>query len=231
MAEQQQSIKVIFDKIMRHPLLQDLSIETIVDYSIDFMRIVGVPSMFEEKVEKAEVINYRASLPCDYYQMIQIRALDPNYNILGAFRYSSDSFHMSNTKPEYADYSYKVQGNIIYFSVPNGLIEIAYQAIPIDSDGYPLIPDNSSFTRALEAYIKKQHFTILFDLGKIGNGPLAQVQQDYAWAVGDCQSEFNRLTIDKAESFYNSWRTLIIRSSEHRTGFLHNGTQEKLKMK
>lgn len=231
MAEQQQSIKVIFDKIMRHPLLQDLSIETIVDYSIDFMRIVGVPSMFEEKVEKAEVINYRASLPCDYYQMIQIRALDPNYNILGAFRYSSDSFHMSDTKPEYADYSYKVQGNIIYLSVPNGLIEIAYQAIPIDSDGYPLIPDNSSFTRALEAYIKKQHFTILFDLGKIGNGPLAQVQQDYAWAVGDCQSEFNRLTIDKAESFYNSWRTLIIRSSEHRTGFLHNGTQEKLKMK
>lgn len=231
MAEQQQSIKVIFDKIMRHPLLQDLSIETIVDYSIDFMRIVGVPSMFEEKVEKAEVINYRASLPCDYYQMIQIRALDPNYNILGAFRYSSDSFHMSDTKPEYADYSYKVQGNIIYLSVPNGLIEIAYQAIPIDSDGYPLIPDNSSFTRALEAYIKKQHFTILFDLGKIGNGPLAQIQQDYAWAVGDCQSEFNRLTIDKAESFYNSWRTLIIRSSEHRTGFLHNGTQEKLKMK
>ena len=231
MAEQQQSIKVIFDKIMRHPLLQDLSIETIVDYSIDFMRIVGVPSMFEEKVEKAEVINYRASLPCDYYQMIQIRALDPNYNILGAFRYSSDSFHMSDTKPEYADYSYKIQGNIIYLSVPNGLIEIAYQAIPIDSDGYPLIPDNSSFTRALEAYIKKQHFTILFDLGKIGNGPLAQVQQDYAWAVGDCQSEFNRLTIDKAESFYNSWRTLIIRSSEHRTGFLHNGTQEKLKMK
>lgn len=231
MAEQQQSIKVIFDKIMRHPLLQDLSIETIVDYSIDFMRIVGVPSMFEEKVEKAEVINYRADLPCDYYQMVQIRALDPNYNILGTFRYSSDSFHMSDTKPEYADYSYKVQGNIIYLSVPNGLIEIAYQAIPIDSDGYPLIPDNSSFTRALEAYIKKQHFTILFDLGKIGNGPLAQVQQDYAWAVGDCQSEFNRLTIDKAESFYNSWRTLIIRSSEHRTGFLHNGTQEKLKMK
>ena len=231
MAEQQQSIKVIFDKIMRHPLLQDLSIETIVDYSIDFMRIVGVPSMFEEKIEKAEVINYRASLPCDYYQIIQIRALDPNHNVLGTFRYSSDSFHMSEIKPEYSDYTYKVQGNVIYMSVPNGLIEIAYQAIAIDDEGYPLIPDNSSFTRALEAYIKKQHFTILFDLGKIGNGPLAQVQQDYAWAVGDCQSEFNRLTIDKAESFYNSWRTLIIRSSEHRTGFLHNGTQEKLKMK
>lgn len=231
MAEQQQSIKVIFDKIMRHPLLQDLTLETIVDYSIDFMRIVGVPSMFEEKVAQAEVINYRAELPCDYYQMTQIRALDPNHNVLGTFRYSSDSFHMSEIKADYSDYTYKVQGNVIYMSVPNGLIEIAYQAIAIDSDGYPLIPDNSSFTRALEAYIKKQHFTILFDLGKITGPVLSQTQQDYAWAVGDCQSEFNRMTIDKAESFYNSWRTLIIRSSEHRTGFLHNGTQEKLKMK
>lgn len=111
------------------------------------------------------------------------------------------------------------------------MIEISYQAISTDGDSYPLIPDNSSFTRALEAYIKKQHFTILFDLGKINIQVLNQALQDYSWAVGDAQSEFNRMSLDKAESFYNSWRTLIIRPSEHRSGFLHDGTQEKLKLK
>lgn len=230
MAEQQQSIKVIFDKILRHPLLQDLNLETVVDYSIDFMRIVGSPTIFEEKTEQIEVINYRAALPCDYYQMIQLRPIFNN-GAGKAFRYSSDSFHMSEIQSTNSDYTYKIQGNIIYTSVKEGVIEIAYQAISIDPEGYPLIPDNSSFTRALEAYIKKQHFTILFDMSKINNQVLQQAMQDYSWAVGDCQSEFNRLTIDKAESFYNSWRTLIIRPSEHRTGFLHNGTQEKLKMK
>jgi hypothetical protein len=30
-----------------------------------------------------------------------------------------------------------------------------------------MIPDKSAFTRALELYIKKQCFTILFDLGRI----------------------------------------------------------------
>lgn len=231
MAEQQQSIKVILDKIMRHPLMQDVSIETVVDYSIDFMRIVGVPAMFENKVEKVEVVNYRAPLPCDYYQVNQIRILDSNLNYLGTFRYTTDSFHMSNIKPDFSDYTYKIQGNIIHTSIPNGMIEISYQAISTDGDSYPLIPDNSSFTRALEAYIKKQHFTILFDLGKINIQVLNQALQDYSWAVGDAQSEFNRMSLDKAESFYNSWRTLIIRPSEHRSGFLHDGTQEKLKLK
>lgn len=231
MAEQQQSIKVILDKIMRHPLLQDLSIETVVDYSIDFMRIVGTPQMFENKVEKIIVENYRAPLPCDYYQTIQLRLLDNSMNYLGSFRYTTDSFHMSNIKPDYSDYTYKIQGNIIHTSIPNGVVELSYQAINTDGDGYPLIPDNSVFTRALEAYIKKQHFTILFDLGKVNNQVLQQALQDYSWAVGSAESEFNRMSLDKAESFYNSWKTLIIRPSEHRSGFLHDGTQEKLKLK
>ena len=44
---------------------------------------------------------------------------------------------------------------------------MAYRALPVDGEGIPLIPDNSVFYRALEAYVKKNWFTILFDLGKI----------------------------------------------------------------
>ena len=229
MAESYTNIRLILDKIMRHPLMRDLSLETAVDYTVDFMRIVGVPSMFMEKTEVVEVKNYRAKLPCDYYQMIQVRKINGP-----AFRYSSDSFHMSeckdNNKRDLADLTYKIQGNLIYTSIEEGEIELSYEAIATDSEGYPLLPDNSSFTRALELYIKKQWFTILFDLGKINPNVLQNVQQEYAWAVGDCQTEFNRLSIDKAESFYNSWRTLLLRDTEHRTGFLNNGTKERLKL-
>lgn len=231
MAEQQQSIKVILDKIMRHPLLQDLTLETVVDYTVDFMRIVGVPNMFENKPDYLQIKNYRAELPCDYYQMNQIRLVDSNFNPRGTFRYTSDSFHMGGNVSDYSDLTYKIQGSIIHTSINEGVIEISYQAINTDSDGYPLIPDNSSFTRALEGYIKKSQFTILYDMGKIAGPVLNQALQDYAWAVGDCQTEFNRLSLDKAEAFYNSWRTLLIRPSEHKSGFTYNGTQERLKLK
>ena len=223
MAEQYTNIKVILDKILRHPLLQDISTETVIDYTIDFMRIVGVPTMFEEKTQVLEVKNYKALLPCDYYQMIQIRSGN------SVFRYSSDSFHMSECKSDSFGLTYKIQGNIIHTSMERGIIEIAYEAIPVDDDGYPKIPDNSSFTRALELYIKKQWFTILFDMGKIAPAVLQNTQQEYAWAVGDCQTEFNRLSIDKMESFSNSWKTLITRVTEHEKGFVNNGAKEYLR--
>lgn len=229
MAEIYTNVRLILDKLLRHPLMQDLTLETAVDYTVDFMRIVGMPNMFIEKTSIVEVSNYKALLPCDYYQMIQVRKVDGP-----AFRYSTDSFHMSESKErkdrEIVDLTYKIQGSVIFTSIEKGEIELSYEAIATDDEGYPLLPDNSSFTRALELYIKKQWFTMLFDIGKISPAVLQNIQQEYAWAVGDCQSEFIRLSLDKAESFFNSWRTLIIRDSEHRNGFRNNGTKERLKL-
>ena len=220
MAEQYINIKVILDRILRHPLMQDLSLETAVDYTIDFMRIVGMPRMFTEKVVRITIDKYRALLPCDYYQTIQVRIPGGH-----ALVYSTDSFHMSNKGNSS---TYKIQGNIIYTSIESGELELAYLAISTDEDGYPLLPDNSSFTRALELYIKKQWFTILFDLGKITSAVLQNTQQEYAWAVGDCQSEFNRMSIDQMEAFSNSWRTMILRDHQHSSGFIGDGSRQTL---
>ena len=222
MTEQHLSIKKILDSCLRHPLMQDLSLETAVDYTIDFMRIVGMPRMFTEKVEIITVKNYKALLPCDYYKTIQIRIPGG-----AALTYSTDSFHM-NGKGNIS--TYKIHGNIIYTSIESGDLELSYLAISTDDDGYPLLPDNSSFTRALELYIKKQWFTILFDLGKINPAVLQNVQQEYAWAVGDCQSEFNRMSIDQMEAFSNSWRTMILRDHQHSSGFINNGSKQILKI-
>ena len=220
MAEQYLSIKKILDSCLRHPLMQDLSLETAVDYTIDFMRIVGMPRMFTEKVVRIPIDKYRALLPCDYYQTIQVRIPGGH-----ALVYSTDSFHMNNKGNSS---TYKIQGNIIYTSIESGELELAYLAISTDEDGYPLLPDNSSFTRALELYIKKQWFTILFDLGKITSAVLQNTQQEYAWAVGDCQSEFNRMSIDQMEAFSNSWRTMILRDHQHSSGFIGDGSRQTL---
>ena len=219
MAEQYVNIRIIIDRIYRHPLMQDLSFETAVDYAIDFMRIVGMPRMFEEKVVTITIDKYQGELPGDYYKTIQIR-----HNGV-ALHYATDSFFMGK---EYISNTYKIQGNVIHTAFEEGDIELAYLSIPTDECGYPLLPDNSSFTRALELYIKKQWFTILFDLGKINPTVLNNIQQEYAWAVGDCQSEFNRMSLDQAESFYNSWRTLIIRDHQHSSGFASNGSKQIL---
>lgn len=226
MSERYINIRIILDRIMRHPLLQSLSLETVVDYTVDFMRIVGVPRMFGDKTELIEIIEHRGKLPCDWYETIQVK----DTKSCKCLRYASDTFHLSKNAPKPADSTFTIQGDLLYTSIKSSVLEMSYRAILVDEEGYPMVPENSVFYRALEAYIKKQHFTILFDLSKITSQSFQQAQQDYAWAVGACETEFNKLDLSKAENLFNSFRTLIIRDSEFSRGFTNNGAKEMLKV-
>lgn len=222
------NIRAIMDKITRHPLLEDISFETVIDYTVDFIRIVGTPPSFFEKTEVIHIVDYRGTLPCDFYQMIQVRLLHNNKSA-GAFRYSTDSFHLSNLKPEHGGLTYKLQGNCIFTSIEKGEVELAYMALPIDEEGYPLIPDNSSYVRALELYIKLQWFTMLFDTGKINPQVLQNTQQQYAWAVGQAQTDLIRPTIDQMEALSNMWNKFLPDTTkDHQHGYIHEGTREHI---
>ena len=204
------SIKIILDKALRHPLLQDVDMEQAVDYAVDFMRIMGIPDMFANKIEDIEISNYKGLLPCDLYEIIQVRnKLDKT-----PLRHASDTFHLSPDFEKRWDGTFTTQGKYIYTSAKDRDLEMSYRAILVDDDGYPLIPENSAFFRALQAYIKKEHFTILFDTGKITQHAFQQALQDYSWAVGACQTDLRKLDLSKAESFFNSFRTLIVRTRE-----------------
>lgn len=270
MANNYTSIKVVADRLLRHPLMAGVSFEAILDYTVDFLRIVQCYGFFEEKCAVVDIEDYRGLLPEDFYEMNQMRLISsskkmPTYEmsyrtdengdfVLGAdgnkipngfyvqtgyedseeyhnttFRYATDTFHMSDTKTS-TDLTYKIQGGIIYTSIKEGQIEIAYQALVLDTEGYPVIPDNAKFLRALEAYIKLQWFTILFDMGKLQSAIYQNAQQDYAWAVGACESEFQKMSLDKAESFYNSFSALLMKKNAHSRGFAYNGARENLKL-
>ena len=222
------SIKEVLDNLLDNPLLQDLTLERVVNYTVDFIRKVGMPKVYIEKTANLEIKEYRALLPCDFHKMIQVRTFNDGYSQV--FRSSTDNFHFSNDKGDSHDLTYKLQGQAIYTSMKNGIIEIAYQAIPVDCDGYPMIADNSSFREALELYITKRRYKILFDTGKIRGDVYSSTCQDYAFAVGQAQTSLIMPTIDEMESITNSWNTLIPRVTEHKMGFINNGSKEILKV-
>lgn len=274
MAEQYISLKVVQDRLTKHPLLQSLSLDDIITYTIDLMRIVGVPAIFEDKIVTLQTDNYKIKLPCDYYAINQMRGR------YGMYRYSTDTFHLKQRKENYAetkcdcrpikqvrvnceqcetcphrdvceyyqfDYNqsecisllksvtvpdqtlsrtntFVVQNGYIILSNRSDIVDLSYQAIKTDENGLPMIPDNSNFIRALIAYIKKEYFTILFDLNSVSPQILQQAQQDYAWAVGSCETDMLKLDISKAEAFFNSARTIIQKTNEYQTGFRTNGS-------
>lgn len=214
------NIKQLIDKVRRHPMMADLSMEAIVDYAVDFLQIVGLPTAFMENTAIVEIKNYRGELPSDYMEMVQVRTTT---SPVVYYRYTSDTFHKSGNRVHSAPYTYKVQGGYIFTSEKDTTIEIAYLAIETDECGLPVLPDNAKFIRAIEAYIKYKHFTVLFDCGKITGQILEKADQEYCWAVGACQSEFNRLTLDKAETVLNILNNIFSPTDLHSNGYANMG--------
>ena len=223
------SIKQVLDDLLDHPLLQDLSLERAINYAVHFIQIIGAPNEFEEKTALIDIKDWRGCMPCDYYDIIQVRTYGEGDNSK-VFRYSTDSFHYSPNKDlDTKELTYKLQNNIIYTSLKEGTIEVAYHTIKVDNEGYPMIPENSSFIQALELYIKKKVFTILFDQGKINNAVLQNTQQEYAWYVGQAQRDLSMPTIDQMESISNMWTQLLQRANEHSKGMKSLGKRELIR--
>ena len=222
------NLKEIASRLTRHPLMIDLTFEAIIQYTIDFIGTLGLPPIYLDKVVTIDIDNYRASLPCDLVAIRQVK--DSKNNI--SLRATTDTFHLlheENESIKRQEGTFKTQGNIIYTSFKKGSIDIAYRAIPVDTEGLPLIPDNSIFLKSLELYIKKEWFTILFDMNKISPAVLQNIQQEYAWKVGQLNTEFTLPSISEMEAISNMMSQLIPKTNEFRKGFKSLGNREYLK--
>lgn len=210
------NIKEIGSKLLRHPFLQSLSLEDIVQYTVDFISIVGLPDMLIDKIKKIDIKEYRGLLPCDFISLIQVKD-EQSQLCLPAI---TDSFYLEHTQENNRGCEgFKIQGNVIFTTFREGEVTLSYKAIPLDEDGFPLLPDESKFLKALELYIKKEYFTILFDMNKIQRNVLENTQQEYAWRVGQCMNHYTTLSVERMESFTKMWTNILPQSHRFKTGF------------
>lgn len=219
------SIKEILSRLLKHPLLQNLSTEAAIQYTLDFISCMGLPNIYADKVTTICIDNFRGILPCDLIAINQVR-LARNGVCLRAM---TDNFNGTHSEDK-GELSFKTQGSVIFTSFKTGDIEISYKAIPTDDGGLPLLPDNPVFLKTLELYIKKEWFTILFDMGKISSAVLQNTQQEYAFKAGQCNNEFMIPSVSEMEAFTRMYNTLIPRVNEFSKSFRHMGDREYIKM-
>lgn len=218
------NIREILARVTEHPMLKHVNLEQAIRYTVEFIGIVGCPKFYCDKQVDITIEDYRGLLPCDLVSIIQVydkKGKTCMRSMTDTFQPREYNFH---TEP-----AFKTQGNVILTSFKTGEITISYKAIPVDKDGAPLLISNEAFLKALELYIKKKVFTYYFDEGKINAGILSNVQQDYAWAVAQCEKEFINPSISELQTIANMWNTLIPRVTEFDNGFVELGNREYLR--
>lgn len=214
-------LEEVLSRILRHPLMQDMNYETGIQYTVDFLQTVGFPQTFIEKKACLNIKDYRALLPCDLIQIIQVKDMYSNKYLrsMSSSVYDKDKSNLT----------YKTQGNIIYTSFGEGAITVFYKAIPVDKNEVPLIPDHPIFLKALELYIKKEWFTILFDMGKINQQVLQNTQQEYAFKVAQCTNMFIVPSVSEMQTITNMLNKLLPDNRQFETGFKNLGVKEELR--
>lgn len=218
------NIREALSRVLRHPLLQDVTLEQAVQYTIDFIGIFGMPKLYQDKEEILHIEDFRAKLPCGLISINQIK----DCNTGACLRSMTDNFIPRDSNDR--ELSFKTQGQVLYVSFKTGDVSMSYKSIPVDGDGFPLLIDNPVFLKALESYIKREVFTILFDMGKIAPAALQNTQQQYAWLAGQLQSEFTIPSQSEMESISRMWNTLIQRTNEFNNGFSSLGNKEYIKL-
>lgn len=236
------NIRRVLDSLHDHPMLSDLTLEQVVRHTIRFIAIHGYTKLYKDKETDIDIHEFRGLLPCDLISIIQVK--DDCSGI--CLRSMTDSFtpgvlpppshplplhtpYIPPMAPRHGEPAFKTQGRVIFTSFPEGKIRIAYKAVPVDEDGFPLLIDNENYLAALEAYIKKQVFTVKFDQGKIAAGVLENAKQDYAWLSGQLASEFQIPSMSEMESI-SRYITSILPSVRHfDDGFKDLGSREYIR--
>lgn len=80
---------------------------------------------------------------------------------------------------------YTIKGNSLQFSFKEGLVLLAYLKWRLDEDGFPMIPDDSSFINAVLAYIRYMYWQRKVDQEANRNNlnRLEMADRDYQWKV------------------------------------------------
>lgn len=199
------SIKQMMDDVLDHPMLEDLPYATAVKYATQFIRTMGMPKLFDTRVDLMHISDYTCKMPCNVYSILHIR----NPKTKKLLRKSSSDFDI--TKDFTLDPVYKVQGDMIVFSIKEGDVEVSYRTMLTDDEGYALIVDDENFIVALEDYIKVRWFTILFDQGKIPQQVLINAQKDSAWSKGRAKTSLSLPDDEELRNLINLMNELIPR--------------------
>lgn len=135
------NIRVILDRLLRHPLLTDLNLETAIQYTSDFIGIMGLPNVYIDKIETIDIKEYRGELPCDLISINQVR-LHKNGIALRAMTDNFNAYpthdHEERNWCERGEPSFKTQGRVIFTSIRHEKVDISYKAIMLDDEGLPL---------------------------------------------------------------------------------------------
>jgi len=206
-------------------------------------------TMGKEGLPLLELVDHQAKLPMDLHSINQVAYAKATGGPFYDLRYNTGSYGANHDMsisldPLYLsdaddlhpsseggttftrDYYYTITGGYIKSNVKEGFLLLSYQAIPVDNDGFPLVPNDESFLEALYWYINMKLLYPEWKRGSIRDAVYYDAKS--SWNYYRKQAYGNAMMPDEAqlESIKNTWIRLIPQINANKSFFSTVGQQE-----
>lgn len=222
------SLKQVIAEVFRVFDSEDISFAALAEEAADALLFIGSFNYTEDKTAVVEICDYSGKLPCDIIYINQVKTDEEI-----AMKYASDSFHLVNqNSPDLyrkSEYAYTINQDHIFTSFEEGKIYINYRALPVDENGYPLIPDDVRMRSAVKYHLMWTIAQRLFYKGKITENVYRDIEQNRNWYMGSAQTKSVIPSHDQMESLANQFARLIQDSSAHADFFATSNLPENFK--
>jgi hypothetical protein len=152
---------------------EELDIWDVIEWAGEALELIGAGSSYVDLVGEICVKDHKVKLPCNFHSLEQISykgfplrlcsgsfgaiSTTPNNasttNYIDGEKVDVNNFPLTNKEGEKGD-CYYINDNFIVTSFDKGCLLISFKGIKVDKEGYPMIPDDDSYKKAIKAYIQ-----------------------------------------------------------------------------
>lgn len=239
MIKNQVSLKYVISKLYRDlNINEELPISSVIEWSAEALEYIGAYGQYISKTTVLIVANHKVELPCDFYRLESIsynnKSLRWSGNTLPG-NYMCDTCRLPDCKDCETFY---IQDNMLYTSIEHTTDEpsitstntlcITYTAIPTDEEGFPLVPDDVYYMKALTTYITYMLDWQQWRKGKIPDKVFQYSEKEWLFYVNSARGSANMPDLAKLENLKSTWQRLLPLNNEYNLLFRNLGKQERL---
>ena len=224
------SCKRAIDKVYQDHNLQ-VNIEEAIEWTGEVLDLIGCPLMLKDIVTNGvpdengtvhspvPISAYRAPIPIDVHEITGILDFESKTHLYGI----TDPFYKSYSSTDFPNMlqetSYTTNNNYIFVGYESGYLEISYKAFALDTEGFPLVPDDTKVIRAISNAIARNIDYRDWRAGRTNRDVFMYSDKEYMWAIGAASSKVNIPSIPEMESWMRAKLTILPRIRLFQTAF------------
>lgn len=251
-----ESVHNIVEKLYRdYDHQEELDLWDLIEWAAEALEFIGAGQQYEKRVAELDIKNSMSALPCNFHSQpiasykgkpinyatgsfapLAINPTNTNSNTINGQTVSGANFPATeNSSASLNDKqipnTFYIRDGVFVTNIPEGVVVLEYRGTKVDSEGFPMIPDNISYKQAITTYCQMMMDRKDWRKQRISQAAYSESKQDWQWFCGQARGSANMPNLAYAEAIKDQWVKLRPNINSFQTFYSDQTLREMRKLK